>query len=473
MMADKYEPLLLGDARRPSKDLTRTQVSFIFCVLGLCSSILWNQLLLSVGLLVELFGDEVISIAATSQNLLCTVVMWVLTFAPASVAMKARGAGDQHRMRQISLAIMAVACMLCLGAALVVALLVRRLPLWLLVALVAIDGAATGAAQIVGASLAGMLSGTSSDAAGALLLGEAAAPLLTALCAALVSLQPALGDAYESTLVALSLPMGVLMLALVALRMLYRSNPPGGVPLECKTLGIAGSDASGAALISRRVRALLPNAACVSALCAVWIFLLCSTPTIAAGLCRSGTSSSASGDGEGMLPSEGGGEGGGGELLSDPQLADERRCVVAVPSLMVGVSNVSAFLGRLIGAVLPPICVPGLGGRPTSVLAVETIAVVMLSLGAVFAAETLSEGEGGGMGGVGDPSVVGGTLSAVVTLWCNALLMRLSSVAQRSAGSEHNIMCPCPITAQISWVAIQTGCVGGSALSFVLRAGPA
>ena len=265
--------------------------------------------------------------------------------------------------------------------------------------------------------------------------------------------------------------------------MLYRSNPPGGVPLECKTLGIARSEASGAALVARRMRALLPNAACVSALCAVWIFLLCSTPAIAAGLCRSGDASSSTTGEEGILPSEGNGEGGGGGggggggdsgLLGDSLLADERRCVVAVPSLMVGVSNVAAFLGRLLGAVLPPVCVPGVSGRPTCVLAIETTAVVTLSFCAIFAAEALAGGGGGGvgvggLGGVGDPSVVGATLSAVVTLWCNALLMRLSSVAQRSAGGEHGIMCPCPITAQISWVAIQTGCICGSALSFVLR----
>ena len=50
------------------------------------------------------------------------------------------------------------------------ALLVRSLPVWLFVVLVAFDGAATGTAQIVGASLGGMLSGSSSDAAGVLLL---------------------------------------------------------------------------------------------------------------------------------------------------------------------------------------------------------------------------------------------------------------------------------------------------------------
>ena len=48
--------------------------------------------------------------------------------------------------------------------------------------------------------------------------------------------------------------------------------------------------------------------------------------------------------------------------------------------------------------------------------------------------------------------------------------MRLSVSAQSDAPGSHSITCPCPITAQISWVAIQSGCVGGSALSFVLKA---
>jgi hypothetical protein len=435
-MRGASEPLLTGGGLPsvpPPRDLTRGEVNFIFSVLGLCSSVLWNQLLLSVDLLVELFGESAISIAATSQNLLCALVMWVLTFAPASVAMKARGSASDHRARQIVLAAGAVICMLVLAAALSLSLIVRQLPVWLFVILVAADGAATGTAQIVGASLGGMLSGASSDAAGALLLGESAAPLLTALCSALVSLQPG-HDAYHSTLSTLALPMVVLMLALVALRKLYVANPPGGVPLECTTLGIAGSNEEGSSFISMRVRALLPNALCVGGLCAVWIFFLCSVPAVAAGLCGpSGT----------QAP---------GAPLS--------HCMQSVPPLMVGISNVSAFLGRLLGGVLPPGCVPWWA------LVVETVGVVVIASSTVLAAEA------GSFEGIGSATSFGGALSAAITLWCNVLLMRLSASAQRSAGPEHSILCPCPITAQISWVAIQSGCVGGSALSFLIRAGP-
>ena len=423
-MAASQQPLLDGERLRPPRDLTRGEVNFIFGVLGLCSSILWNQLLLSVGLLVSLFGERAISIAATAQNILCALVMWVLTFAPASVAMRARGGGD-HRTRQLILAAAAVICMLALGAALCGALLLKSLPMWLFIVLVTLDGAATGTAQIVGASLGGMLSGASSDASGALLLGEAAAPLLTALCSALVSLQPSHHDMYSATLATLALPMAALALALVALRKLHLANPPGGVPLECKTLGIATSNPDGASRVSMRFRALLPNAGCVGALCLTWIFFLCSVPAIAAGLCG----------------------------------ASSGHCLEAVPSLMMGVSSVAAFVGRLVGGILPPGCMPSWA------LFAETCAVVVVSICAILATEARSEP-------VAHPPAVGGAMSAVLTLWCNALLMRLSAAAQRSAGPEHSIMCPCPYTAQISWVAIQTGCVAGSSLSFVLRTGP-
>lgn len=402
------------------------EINFIFAMLGLCSSILWNQLLLSVGLLVKLFGESAISIAASSQNVLCALVMWVLTFAPASVAMKVRG-GEDHRSRQIMLAGLSIACMLGIGAALGLSMIVRELPLWLFVALVALDGAATGSAQIVSASLGGMLSGSSSDASGALLLGEAAAPLLTALCSALVSLQPGHDDSYRTTLTTLALPMVVLLLALVALLKLYTANPPGGVPVECKTLGIASSNAEGASFVSMRTRALLPNASCVCALCMIWIYFLCSVPAVAAGLCGVGA-----------------------------EQASSSRCLETVPSLMVGISNVAAFIGRLVGGMLPPGCLP------TWALFAETAAVAALGMAAILWTETLHAG-------VTSPQIFGGALSGLLTLWCNALLMRLSAAAQRGAGPAHSILCPCPITAQISWVAIQTGCVAGSTLSFVLH----
>ena len=440
------EPFL--GVRKQQQDLTRTEINLVFGVLGLCSSILWNQLLLSVGLLVKLFGDSAISIACTSQNVLCGLVMWVLTFAPASVAMEARG-GDQHRARSIMLLAAAVLCMLGLGTALSATLVLHRLPMWLFVVLVALDGAATGTAQIVGASLGGMLSGANSDAAAALLVGEAAAPLLAALCAALISLAPTHDDEYQRTLVALPLPMSVLLLALVALRTLYRAKPPGGVPLECQTLGITGSKPEGTSFIRMRVRQLLPSAACVCACCFTWIFFLCSAPAVAAGLC--GTPPTAAQPSPPPSPASAALVGEGGGQASD--------CVAAVSSLMVGVSNVAAFTGRLVGGVLPPGC------SPTWMLSLETIVMVLLGFGAILMTEARSEG-------LAEPAVVGGALSAGLTLWCNCLLMRLSAAAQKQAGTEHSILCPCPITAQISWVAIQTGCLGGSLLSFVLKAAP-
>ena len=57
------EPLVGAEAaglRAPSP----FERSLIFAVLSLCSSILWNMLLLSVALLVSPFGEGAISIAA-------------------------------------------------------------------------------------------------------------------------------------------------------------------------------------------------------------------------------------------------------------------------------------------------------------------------------------------------------------------------------------------------------------------------
>ena len=127
-------------------------------------------------------------------------------------------------------------------------------------------------------------------------------------------------------------------------------------------------------------------------------------------------------------------------------------------SLLFAATAINATGGGTAQRVLPPGCLPSWA------LFAETCVVVVVSFYAILATEARTEP-------VAHAPEVGGAMSAVLTLWCNALLMRLSSAAQRSAGPEHSIMCPCPYTAQISWVAIQTGCVAGSALSFVLRMG--
>ena len=420
MSGTRNEPLLSGGSRSP-KELARMEINFMFAMLGLCSSILWNQLLLSVGLLVKLFGESAISIAASSQNVLCALVMWVLTL-PASVAMKVRG-GEDHRSRQI-----AGRPLHCVHAGdwrstCTIDDCARAAPLALCCSR-ALDGAATGSAQIVSASLGGMLSGSSSDASGALLLGEAAAPLLTALCSALVSLQPGHDDSYRTTLTTLALPMVVLLLALVALLKLYNANPPGGVPVECKTLGIASSNAEGASFVSMRTRALLPNASCVCALCMIWIYFLCSVPAVAAGLCGVGA-----------------------------EQASSSRCLETVPSLMVGISNVAAFIGRLVGGMLPRAACPR---------------------------GALRRDSGGGRfwhgrhpvdrtlhAGVTSLQIFGGALSGLLTLWCNALLMRLSAAAQRGAGLRTASCAPPNHCANL--VNATRLDVAGSALSFVLH----
>lgn len=157
-------------------------------------------------------------------------------------------------------------------------------------------------------------------------------------------------------------------------------------------------------------------------LCMLWIFFLCSVPSIATGLCA-----------------------------GHP---DDHGCYEALPSLMVCISNVSAFLGRLLGGALSACRVPA------GALYMESATVALLGILAVLYAQGLSSG-------VPFPLMAGGAMSAAITGWCNLLLMRLSALAQR--GASHSVGCPCPVTAQITWVAIQSGCVGGSILSFMLK----
>jgi hypothetical protein len=60
---------------------------------------------------------------------------------------------------------------------------------------------------------------------------------------------------------------------------------------------------------------------------------------------------------------------------------------------------------------------------------------------------------------------VGVALSGGFALWCNLLLIRLFA---RSHGAvDHHIRNRCPIVSQITWVALQVGCVAGTGVSFV------
>lgn len=420
-------PLLSGE-------LTTNITRLLFAVLGFASSILWNQLLLSVGLLVQLFGDHAIGVAATSQNALCTAAMVVLTFAPHHIAVTARG--DDRRERSIALCRISVALMLVLGLALTASLLIHRLPLALFVLLVCINGVATGTTQVVSASLGGMLSGRASAANGALLVGEAAAPLLTTLMAAGATYAES-SDTYLSTVISLILPLVALCAALAALQRLSRDQAQlDTLPSECNTMGTMLSDVSSDAqsVLKRRMHQVRSSVVATCAICVVWVFFLSSVPYIADGLCS-----------------------------TDTQVAntagDVARCIAHVSPLMVGASNVAAFVGRWGGTFLPV-------GTPR--VLVREAAVLFVGVGSLT---LLAEGPGevplvAPLGA----ATVGLGLSFGLTLWTNVLLMRLSRAGHASADNPHSLKAQCPVAAQMTWVAIQSGCMVGSVLSlFVVR----
>ena len=50
-------------------------------------------------------------------------------------------------------------------------------------------------------------------------------------------------------------------------------------------------------------------------------------------------------------------------------------------------------------------------------------------------------------------------------LWCNMLLIRLFAAAQQKVSMS--LARRCPITTQVTWVALQVGCVTGTGLSFL------
>lgn len=116
---------------------------------------------------------------------------------------------------------------------------------------------------------------------------------------------------------------------------------------------------------------------------------------------------------------------------------------------MVGASNVCAFVGRIVGGACPPfrLCV----------LVLEGMLFLICALVAIAATQRHA---------LPSPYWLGPAIAGSTTLWANVLLVHLSTHAQ--AQIQHSLASkPCPITAQISWVAIQIGCVGGAAFSFL------
>ena len=115
----------------PNKSEMGTRIFQVitFATLGLGSSVLWNQLLLSADVLIALFGESALSTACLSQNSLCAATMIFFTFFPI----------QQSRRCSIILAIISYGAMVGCGAALMYLIHFSKLTLPMFVGLVALS----------------------------------------------------------------------------------------------------------------------------------------------------------------------------------------------------------------------------------------------------------------------------------------------------------------------------------------------
>jgi hypothetical protein len=409
-------------AKYPSSTVAapnRQLLSATFAVLGLGTSVLWNQLLLSTDVLIMLFGESALSQACLSQNLCCAATMIGLTFFPV----------PWSRSASIRIAAGCYALMVAVGAALVYCLHTENLPRATFVALVAADGVLTGLVQLQVSGLAGFLSicqdcpdeSTEVDLGSALLVGEAASPLVTT---AIYSVVQTLGRSpYEQAVITISVS-GVFLVTGVALswsllRMQLELSEPLPLGKQLKDDPEDGSEN----YFWKAMRKLRPFACAIFCCGAVWIFLLCSFPYIASGLCT--------------------GQG------SARQTAD---CTTKLPSMMVVAANSAAFFGRVLGKHLPK--------HETHVLYEASAFLVLGPLAA-----HMSESDQARTLSAAFDFPMGIALSGILILWCNCLLIRLFALAQGSV--SHSLANRCPITSQVTWVALQVGCVVGTGMSFL------
>jgi|EP00927_Polykrikos_kofoidii_P038370 hypothetical protein len=291
------EPLLESQNSLKGVTTTTSAIPMLFMIIGLASSVLWNQLMLSVGYLVELFGDSSLASAASAQNVFCAVAMGVFTLFP-----------------KLSLGFRVQACVL----ANIVMMIVGSSLSWgsfekahnqaHFLAAVSLNGICTGIAQNMAASISGSYPG----GAGALLLGESLAPAVTVVIHVLVS---TLGlSTPAATAVSLCIAQFVLLAAVVCLFRL-RSISPTEPAKDTLVACCDGGDAT-EELAMKRLAELMGNSLVAFLACFMWCFVLCSSPYIADGLC--------SGD---------------------------ANCKAQLPTTMLGMANIAAVGGRALGMI--------------------------------------------------------------------------------------------------------------------------
>ena len=438
MSDSKTEPLLACDVPavgsvEENRRLLLLKAGFTF--IGLASSILWNTLLLSVSLLIDLYGDSVVSTACLAQNIVCATTMVATT------------AMNVHPSRQTMVFICdaAILCMMAIGAVLISCLHMRWLPLPLFCTLVACNGLCTGIVQIFGASLSGLFSALSPSVPTALLVGEAASPLAATLISLLVG-QMALG-AYEATILSLCSPLAFLVLGVVALRVpvrvsaesnaqvkpLHRARSTGGDPNQMvmahpNEMLWVKRQTSRTERIWARVVTLTSNALAVFIATGAWCYALCVFPHVATALCVREPGGSA--------------------------------CVGTLTQRMIAASNVAAFAGRIAGGaisrvhlttlVLEAFCLATFGGLWAGAAQGNLPSLLAQPLSVLVWPAPLAFGVAG---------------SGAISLWANALLARLSLEAQSRC--NHSNLSPCPFTMQISFASLQLGALGGTGASFL------
>jgi len=157
---------------------------------------------------------------------------------------------------------------------------------------------------------------------------------------------------------------------------------------------------------------LLCNSIVALLACSIWVFLLCSSPFMAAGIC------------------------------------EDTKCAEILPQRMISTANLAATLGRFLGLKVAKTPYMLLLVAESLTLAGSGVAVILASVASVA---TLPMG----MALVSGLSMAGG-----ITLWSNFLLMRNDHSAQ--AACNHSVYMPCHITTEIMWLAIQVGSICGT-----------
>lgn len=400
-MADVAEPLLGEKPQRPSSETRK--VELIFAVVGLATSIVWNQLMLCVQALVELFGNSALATAATSQNALCAAAMIAFTVLPLA----------RHYTSRLRVCMGGFAVMMALGAGFTVAFQYRELPAVAFLLAVAVNGICTGTVQ----SLAASLSGSYPHAPGALLLGESCASMV-AVATSLVVRSFGL-EVFTESAVCLVAAQTFLLAALLALAALSGMAPT--TTMDADTLGacLTGTNPEYKEYAIRRLGELVGNSVVAFVACMMWVFLLCSTPFMATGLCGS-----------------------------------DEECAGALPALVISAANLSAVLGRCLGLRLRNSSAAGLLAE-AALLAGGGLAAVRLCV--------LSAAPAGGLWAFVGPARIGASIGVAITVWSNCLLMRNDHNAQ--AGCGHSVLAPCPVTTQVTWIAIQLGSIAGTLLA--------